>query len=185
MLIRYAPKLKMAAKFNDLELMEKSLSLAQTIYAEKTSNFAQLYNNLGGAYQRIHNYSKALFYHRKSYEIRKELREHADYDISWVMIPYLNVAICCLMLNEFKDALKIAREVHEERCKILKMDHHHLIQTKEILMKCLIMQNQPQEAENIYTELINFFQTNNHTIGKYSMKSLKDVWDSTNAKKNS
>ena len=158
--------------------MEKSLKLIKTIYGEFTSNMAQRYNNFGCAYQKIHQYEEALGYHKKSYEIRKKLKKNcSDFDLSWVLIPYSNVANCYFFLKKYEESYRIAKKIFEKREKILSKNYIQLVQIKILLMDCLVKLNKIDEAKNIYQDLLAVVSAPNVSVGIYTKEYIEKDWN--------
>lgn len=176
LMIRYSG---VPSYIDDLVLMEKAMALSKTVFAENTSNLAQIYNNIGCAFLMKKDYTKALSYHEKSYEIRKALyAQCSDYNLSWVLLPYANAGTCYYNLGNYEKAYLIAKEITEKRKKILAEDHIELLQIKIHFMKCALKLNKINEAKRVFEELKAVFKENpKKIIGKIDLTSIENEWE--------
>lgn len=170
---------------DDLVLMEKAMALSKTVFAENTSNLAQIYNNIGVSFLKKKDYPKALYYHEKSYEIRKTLHSQcSDYNISWVLLPYANAGTAYYFLENYEKAYLIAKEITEKRKMILPEDHIELLQIKIHLMKCALKLKKFDEAKLSFEELKAVFRGDpKKIIGSMSLSSIEKEWDMAQEKK--
>lgn len=161
-----------------VELSKKSIDLAKTVYIENTVQIAQLYNNCGVAHQDCFEYEEAFKMHEKSYIIRKKMTERSsEFNLSFVYIPYLNMAKCLMKMGKVEEAEPIIKEIYEYRSKFLVEENRERIQATDIYASALRKLNKFDEAEKLIINCIKVMINESNSFRSFNQEYFKKCLD--------